>query len=209
MEKLSLSELSIHFNTCWPGIWVAQYGIENFGRYNTVIDGKEHHWSSDREHITISSVKPRNPEKIQKVVVYRGEYPNFAADYLTVDIHTHYGHVQVGEKSLAMVSEYINTRLNDIGKYLDKWDEQYPVKWESMIVINNGRDINYTITGKAKIPLAAIGEYQDIQDFDDLCKLLLEAFYLAEHPNDIDAYLYLNENGLIDDSWTWKTPRPD
>ena len=205
MDKLSLVDLTANFNKCWPNYWMAEHSVKNFGKYSCKWGGEERHWSVDREQMMIRKISPRNPDKVQNILVYQGEYPNYNEDYLTVDIDIQFGTIaDTSEETLSKLSKFILERSKDLRPHLDRYDDLYPIKWSSYILINDNEDLAYSIKGKVKIPLTAYGEHCDIRDMDELCKLLLEGFYSGgEHPNDIDEYLYLNEKGLINDSWSF------
>lgn len=199
MGVVSIKEMVPLFNKSWPQCWQAEL-------LNTNVITRKPSTDLEEKVIDVMKITPinaRNKDFVPNVVFYRGAYPSYDQDFYTVEINTHFGTVsKADDKTLNRLCDYIFIRMEDLKKYLDNFDNLYPVEWGREIRIKPNNETDYKIIGSATIPFDAIGPDKDLADLDELNKILLEGFYLGEHPNDIDSYLQLNESGVISDTFT-------
>ena len=201
-EKLLTS-----INTGWSKYFEATF-LPREGSYETV-DGEGKFkiipWMNPNGMVSIHHKDPRNPDKVGRVLVSCGQYPEFKSDHLSVAIALEYGEVITKlERIDKRLSKFLDERvkwLTDNQSSIIHEEVEYPIDWTSLIVRSeDGKRGEYKICGSFKIPHGVFDNMEE--GISDLSKLLLRCFQLTEHPNDYDDYLYLNQKGYINDTWT-------
>lgn len=202
MADVLFEQIISTINAGWPQHF--QAGLEKReGLYVDEVDGRKNTlWTNPEGTLVVKYSKPHNPLMPGHVLVHRGDYPDYTSDYLHVYLFMDYGDVVTdGEDITGSLNKYMGERvewLNESKKYLDHHDKRFPIHWTPFVRHTpGGTKASYTIHGSVIIPL---GELDDV--VDELSRLFVGSFNTREHPNDYDDYLYLNQKGYMNDSWS-------